>query len=214
MYLYFRIGNGQPREPALCQLYRLTFPINSARCARGNSSHTLGDDLRYFHSVGLFMCCVYDFTNNNNNNALSASEMTKIYSYFTFTDVYCTWRRCREQCYQHIYSPTRQKDREVYNDLTMREKLLSVIKHAKKSSALQLWHSFSPSGNNRARPLRAGARVVSVMSCPLRPPSSSCLIRSIGAAVRPRICPRPLHIYPFPGYGQGLMLSLIVYLVL
>ena len=25
MYLYFSIGNGQPREPALCQLYRYTF---------------------------------------------------------------------------------------------------------------------------------------------------------------------------------------------
>ena len=25
MYLYFSIGNGQPREPALCQLYRHTF---------------------------------------------------------------------------------------------------------------------------------------------------------------------------------------------
>jgi len=24
-YLYFSIGNGQPREPALCQLYRHTF---------------------------------------------------------------------------------------------------------------------------------------------------------------------------------------------
>jgi len=25
MYLYFSTGNGQPREPALCQLYRHTF---------------------------------------------------------------------------------------------------------------------------------------------------------------------------------------------
>ena len=25
LYLYFSIGNGQPREPALCQLYRRTF---------------------------------------------------------------------------------------------------------------------------------------------------------------------------------------------
>ena len=25
MYLYFSIGNGQPSEPALCQLYRHTF---------------------------------------------------------------------------------------------------------------------------------------------------------------------------------------------
>jgi len=29
IYLYFSFGNGQPREPALCQLYRHTFvPIN------------------------------------------------------------------------------------------------------------------------------------------------------------------------------------------
>jgi len=152
MYLYFRIGNGQPREPALCQLYRLTFPINSARCARGNSSHTLGDDLRYFHSVGLFMCCVYDFTNNNNNNASSASEMTEIYSYFTVL-MYTVLGVVVESnvINTFIRQQGRKTDREVYNDLTMREKLLSVIKHAKKSSALQLWHSFSPSGNNRAR---------------------------------------------------------------
>ena len=52
--------------------------------ARAGIHRTLGDDLRYFRSVGVFMCCVCDFTNNNNNNnALSASEMTKIYSYFT-----------------------------------------------------------------------------------------------------------------------------------
>ena len=25
LYMYFSIGNGQPREPALCQLYRHTF---------------------------------------------------------------------------------------------------------------------------------------------------------------------------------------------
>ena len=25
IYLYFSIGNGQPMEPALCQLYRCTF---------------------------------------------------------------------------------------------------------------------------------------------------------------------------------------------
>ena len=31
MYLYFSIGNGQPREPALCQLYRHIFVACAAR---------------------------------------------------------------------------------------------------------------------------------------------------------------------------------------
>ena len=33
MHLYFSTGNGQPREPALCQLYRqtLSFPIAPVR---------------------------------------------------------------------------------------------------------------------------------------------------------------------------------------
>ena len=43
IYLYFSIGNGKPREPALCQLYRHTFvpdtkslirvSVSVARCA-------------------------------------------------------------------------------------------------------------------------------------------------------------------------------------
>ena len=32
MYSYFSIGNGQPREPALCQLYRRTFVPSSPLC--------------------------------------------------------------------------------------------------------------------------------------------------------------------------------------
>ena len=32
IYLYFSAGNGQPAEPALCQLYRRTFVPNAVSC--------------------------------------------------------------------------------------------------------------------------------------------------------------------------------------
>jgi len=66
IYLYFSIGNGQPREPALCQLYRHTFvpclytraTLHAACVANGRiqapsasapiaTHHNNGDDLDY-----------------------------------------------------------------------------------------------------------------------------------------------------------------------
>jgi len=39
IYLYFSIGIGQPREPALCDLYRHTFA--PCHCTASFSSHTV-----------------------------------------------------------------------------------------------------------------------------------------------------------------------------
>jgi len=46
IYLYFSIGNGQPREPALCQLYRHTFV-----------SYWSGGDIRSFGSSDKVIRC-------------------------------------------------------------------------------------------------------------------------------------------------------------
>jgi len=47
IYLYFSIGNGQPGEPALCQLYRHTFVPNGSSAQVAN----VGDSLRRLSSV-------------------------------------------------------------------------------------------------------------------------------------------------------------------
>jgi len=50
MYLYYGIGNGQPREPALCQLYRHTFvPYSSP----GTKNQRLGLARMVAWSIGL-----------------------------------------------------------------------------------------------------------------------------------------------------------------
>jgi len=42
IYLYFSIGNGQPRDPALCQLYRHTFdPHDDMTLADKGAEHEI-----------------------------------------------------------------------------------------------------------------------------------------------------------------------------
>jgi len=57
MYLYFSTGNGQPREPTLCQLYRHTFVPCLLLSARGacRRYRSIADTLRRL--LQLLICC-------------------------------------------------------------------------------------------------------------------------------------------------------------
>ena len=57
MYLYFSTGNGQPREPTLCQLYRHTFVPCLLLSARGacRRYRSIADTLRRLPQ--LLICC-------------------------------------------------------------------------------------------------------------------------------------------------------------
>jgi len=67
MHLYFSIGNGQPREPALCQLYRHTFvPYYTSRPVEWEWDECGGNECFVVHRVFAFCLdvCWHDFARN------------------------------------------------------------------------------------------------------------------------------------------------------
>ena len=58
VYLYFSTGNGQPREPALCQLYWHTF----FPCRWGRSRNVFGLSVHLYAYIPMWMCnCVHTY---------------------------------------------------------------------------------------------------------------------------------------------------------
>ena len=52
MYLYFSTGNGQPREPVLCQLYRHTFvPYQNENVLLGYQLQQTSELVKSFRTV-------------------------------------------------------------------------------------------------------------------------------------------------------------------
>jgi len=90
MYLYFSAGNGQPREPALCQLYRHTFvlsDINRPAHVSRSSGKGGGRELARY-TIVISLCfrlhsVLYSFINYSCVDLLV----------FCSTPTHSTWRR-------------------------------------------------------------------------------------------------------------------------